>query len=438
MRWSGRSRGYTQHRRVEILDAFLLLAPVDNVSFLKILRDPHHACHAAMVEGLTVSEEPGVIARLVELLRDTDAPPAALKVIACRTDRQFLSILLHEIKRPAPIRVLHNMRRLQKVAWLESHRQLLLDLDGRAQAVAVELATASDIDAISLSELLALLLRDGLAEGRRAACHALARFQSEKTNSLILAALQRSRCRRPSRRRSATSNSQSPRCMKLLVDRLDAPSVEVRDAARSSLAEFNFVRYRAMFDLLDDDAARSTGRLVHKVDQSANQKLQEELSSPSLSVRLRAIEMAIAMAATDDVQPQLSELAHHENVAVRKEAITALGLTHRPESEKILEIATHDPNGSVAEAARLSLGSSPLTSEITKYHYDPQYPVDGDAPNLLDEPPRRPRRIPRPGRLGPLRSFAARRRIRRMVRHDWRCGASRDDNCLFNLALAAR
>ena len=141
----------------------------------------------------------------------------------------------------------------------------------------------------------------------------------------------------------------------LLVDRLDAPSAEVRDAARSSLAEFNFVRYRAMFDLLDDDAARSTGRLVHKVDQSSIRKLMEGLSSPSLSARLRAIEMAIAMAATDDVQPQLSELAHHENVAVRKEAVTALGLTHRPESEKILEIATHDPNGSVAEAARRSL-----------------------------------------------------------------------------------
>jgi hypothetical protein len=346
---------YTQHRRVEILDAFLLLAPVDNATFLKILRDPNHACHAAMVEALTVSEDPGVIGRLVELLRDTEAPPAALKVIACRTDRQFLTILLHEIKRPAPIRVLHNMRRLQKVAWLESHRQILLDLDGRAQAVAVELATASDINATSISDLLALLLRDGLAEGRRAACHALARFQNEKTNSLILAALKDPDAAVQAAAVRQLRARKIPDALKLLVDGLDAPSAEVRDAARSSLAEFNFVRYRAMFDLLDDDAARSTGRLVHKVDQSSIHKLMEGLSSPSLSARLRAIEMAIAMAATDDVQPQLSELAHHENVAVRKEAVTALGLTHRPESEKSLEIATHDPNGSVAEAARRSL-----------------------------------------------------------------------------------
>jgi HEAT repeat protein len=94
---------------------------------------------------------------------------------------------------------------------------------------------------------------------------------------------------------------------------------------------------------------------VHKVDHSVPKKLMEELSSPSLSARLRAIEMAVAMAATDDVQAQLIDLAQHENVAVRKEAVTALGTSHRRGAEKALEIAALDPNGSVAEAARNSL-----------------------------------------------------------------------------------
>ena len=35
--------------------------------------------------------------------------------------------------------------------------------------------------------------------------------------------------------------------------------------------------------------------------------------------------MAVAMGATDEVQPQLIELSRHENVAVRKEAVAALG-----------------------------------------------------------------------------------------------------------------
>ena len=110
-----------------------------------------------------------------------------------------------------------------------------------------------------------------------------------------------------------------------------------------------------MFDLLDDEAARATGRLVHKVDHSACQKLLEELASPSLTVRLRAIEMAVAMAATDDIQPQLIELARHENVAVRKEAVLALGHCHQAGSAPALDAATRDPSGSVAEAARTSI-----------------------------------------------------------------------------------
>lgn len=346
---------FAQHRRTEMLDAFLLLAPVDNSTFLTILRDPRHACHTPMVEALSTSQDSGIMERLVELFRDTEAPAAALELIACRGDPQFLNILLHELKHPAPLRVLHNMRRLRNVAWLETHRELLLELDGRAQAVAAELATASDMSRDALFDLLAFLLRGGLAEGRRASCQALAKFEEQKADELILAALDDPDAGVQAAAVRQLRPRRLPDALKLLVSRLDAPSVDVRDAARSSLAEFNFVRYRAMFDLLDDEAARTTGRLVHKVDQTAGQKLVEELTSPSLSARLRGIEMAVAMAATDEVQSQLIELARHENVAVRKEAVLALGHCRRMNSAQILEAATHDPNGSVAEAARKSL-----------------------------------------------------------------------------------
>jgi hypothetical protein len=346
---------YAAHHQTEILDAFLLLAPADNATFLKVLRDMHHACHEPMVDELTASEDSGIMERLVELLRDTDTPQAALEIIAQREDRQFLNILLHEFKRPVPLRALHNMKRLRKVAWLESHCKLLLELDGRAQAVAVELAAASSISSESLFELLALLLQDGLTEGRRASCQALARFEGHEADELILTALDDPDAGVEAAAVRQLRSRRIPDALKLLVSRIDASSVEVRDAARSSLAEFNFVRYRAMFDLLDDDAARTTGRLVHKIDRSAGRQLLEELTSPSISVRLRAIEMAVAMAATDEVESQLIELAQNENASVRKEALLALGNCHHPGVKPLLEAATRDQNGSIADAARQSL-----------------------------------------------------------------------------------
>jgi hypothetical protein len=344
-----------QVQRPEILDAFLMLAPVDNPMLLQILRDPTHPCHAQIISTLATSEQPTIMERLVALLRDSEAPPAVLDAIARRTDPAFVNFLLRQLRLPVPLRVLHNMKRLRSVAWLEAQRHMLLELDGRAQATAVALAMASDIPRDATLELLALVLRNGLADGRRTSCQALAKFDGREADDLVHVALndpdgavQAAAVRQLRPRRL-------PNALQMLVARLESNSIEVRDAARSSLAEFNFVRYRAMFDLLDEHAVRSTGALVRQVDGSAREKLASDLMSPSVTTRLRAIEMAVAMESTQDVRPQLIELARHENVALRTEAIAALAQATGPDVVAVLELAAKDANRSVADAARQSL-----------------------------------------------------------------------------------
>ena len=110
-----------------------------------------------------------------------------------------------------------------------------------------------------------------------------------------------------------------------------------------------------MFDLLDEQSAHTTGVLVHKVDHSVQQKLAEELLSPSITTKLRGIEMAIAMEATNDVRQQLIDLVGHENVAVRKEAVVALANCHGEPVIATLKLAAADPVHSIAEAAQQSL-----------------------------------------------------------------------------------
>ena len=219
----------------------------------------------------------GIAEKLVEILRNTDAPTAALEALARRSDRSSFDILLASIKHPVPLRVVHNMKRLRSVAWLEEHCKVLLELDGRSQAVAVELAAASSISESSIFALLALMMRSGLAEGRRASCAALAKFGSKEADATVRGALDdpdagvQAAAVRQLRQRGL------PDALRLLVSLLDSRSVEVRDAARTSLAEFNFVRYRAMFDLLDEKAVRTTGLLVHKVDHAVRDGLMQEL-----------------------------------------------------------------------------------------------------------------------------------------------------------------
>jgi HEAT repeat protein len=202
---------------------------------------------------------------------------------------------------------------------------------------------------------LVLLVREGLAEGRRAACQALSEFDGPQADMLILAALDDPDAAVQAAAVRQMRPRRVPEALKVLVGFLDSPSLEVRDAARSSLAEFNFVRYRAMFDLLDENAIKTTGLLVHKVDDKAVDGLLEELTSPSVSSRLRGIDMAVAMQATQDVCGQLVELAKHENVSVRKEALAALAYCTGPAVVEVLELAVHDKNHSIAETAQQSL-----------------------------------------------------------------------------------
>jgi HEAT repeat protein len=346
---------YASHERQEIIDAYLLLAPCDHSPMLRILNERQHPCHSAIADSLANSPMHGILEKLIDILRNTDAPLAALEALARRNDREFVRSLLANIKHPVPLRVVHNMKRLTAVAWLEEHCEVLVELDGRSQAVAVELATASSIGESSLFSLLALMMKSGLAEGRRASCTALARFRGAQADSLVRSALDdpdagvQAAAVRQLRQRGL------PDALRLLVSLLDSRSIEVRDAARSSLAEFNFVRYRAMFDLLDEKAVRTTGVLVHKVDHGVRDGLMQELRAPSMSSRLRGIEMAVAMDATQDVSDQLIELTRSDSVTIRQEAVAALGSCSGPRVQSALRLAAGDISQSVRDAATASL-----------------------------------------------------------------------------------
>jgi HEAT repeat protein len=338
-----------------LVDAFLLLAPSDNEQLLEMLRDTSHSCHSQLTTDLATNTKSAALERLVALVRDIEAPQAALEAIAQRTDRSFIEYFLRELRRPVPLRVLHNMKRLRSVAWLENEPKVLLELDGRAQANAVDLAMATEMRRDALFGFLKLILQHGLMEGRRASCQALAEFSRPEANEVHVAAVHDPDAGVQAASLRQLLSRRIPDALQTLVSNLDSTAGEVRDAARSSLAEFNFVRYRAMFDLLDEHAARTTGVLVRQVDHSVRNKLVEDLMSPSVSTRIRGIEMVIAMGAASDVREPLITLARHENASVRKEAVSALAFATGPEVVNTLEQATKDSNRSVADAARQSL-----------------------------------------------------------------------------------
>lgn len=345
--------------RRELIEAYTQLAPSQDSSLICMLRDTRHPCHADLAHLLLSSSTPGVLKTLVDLLSNSDAPSPVLEAVGRRTDYPFLDMLLHRLKHPVSIRVLHNMQQLRTVEWLKVGNVKVLDFDGRAQSMAVELAVASRISQDELFEFLAVVLNQGLTEGRRASCAALARIRSEAADQLIRDALSdpdaavRVAAIRQLRRRGF------PDALQTLVGLIDSDTVDIRDAARSQLTEFNFARFRAMFDVLDHVAGQTTGRLVYKIDPAACQSLLADLAAPSHAIRIRAIDMAVAMSAIDDVCEQLVELSRAENLAVQQAALAALAKSTLPKATEALRLATHDPHPVVRDAARRSMECVP-------------------------------------------------------------------------------
>jgi hypothetical protein len=73
----------------------------------------------------------------------------------------------------------------------------------------------------------------------------------------------------------------APGALPRLIQLLESPDEVVCDALRDSLSEFNFDRYLAAFDTLDEAVQASTGSLVKRVDVTAMERLAGEFNTPS-------------------------------------------------------------------------------------------------------------------------------------------------------------
>lgn len=365
---------YGEHERLEIVDAFLLLAPPTNPTLLKILGDPAHPGHQIVLNALGTSAAVPVFELLAQLLHDTTLPQAALCVIANRLDRKFLQFLLPNIGAPVSLRVLDNLRRLLAIHWLSDGRDVLLELDGRAQSIAIELARNGCVDRATYLSLLKFLLNEGQPDGRRAACEALADFHDRYLDPIILRTLEDGDARVQAAAVRQLRHRGIHDAMERLVTLLDHPAIEVRDAARTSLAEFNFTRYRGAFDTMDEATRNKIGRLVAKVDPTAIPRLAEALTSPALSNKLRSLEMVHAMDVADLLFDRLAFLIDDPDVGVRTDAAIVLGESHQLEALQLLYRAEEDASPSVREAASRSIerisdrftsttGGAPFTSQ---------------------------------------------------------------------------
>ncbi len=368
---------FREHQREELIEAFVVLGGRSCELLRTIIEDPHHACYMTVVNTLTTSESSGVIDLLLSFL-DSELPSlTAIKVISRRTDKAFLSRLLELADGKLSSQKKRNLSRIRNFAWLQTEGLHIVELEEQDQARSVALLSASGIDQEQKLALWEILLRSGKPAARLAVCESLDEMQGDHTNQLILTALED---KTPQVQAAATLQLRDrnlPGSMSLLLKLIDSPHDEVREAAGQSLGEFTFENFLSRFDTLHDDTRQSTGTLVCKVDHEVVAKLRAELESTSRKNRMRAIEMAEAMAIVSEVSDELVQRLEDEDHLVRAAAADALQFCPTAEVQEALRFALNDRSSAVQNAARNSLNA--IEKLNSSNFHEPTHPVEGQS-----------------------------------------------------------
>lgn len=374
---------FSKHKRTEVLEAYLLLASRDDALLKQVLMDPLHAAYRPLTELLSRSPRAGIVRLVLSYLDDAQAPSSALGLLGYRQDARFLELLLRRIGREPASAARTNLSRIEIIPWLRPDQKLILELDEPLQHSAVQMLVCSGMKRSVVLQTLSRVLREGKPAGRRAAVEALEAFSGADANLLVLHALDDADPLVHAAALKQLRPRSIPAALTLLVERLNHPQRQVKDAACACLAEFNFRRFLASFDILDDDVRRSTGQLVAKVDREAQSQLLEEIQSLSRRRRLRALSAAEAMDFVSQIEEAVCQrLLEDEDHLVRNAAAHALGQCTSARAQTALQSALTDRAPLVQETAAASLQRSQQGGAPAPLWLPPAPAIAGEAADV--------------------------------------------------------
>lgn len=339
----------------ELLEAYLLLANRESAPLKRILQSSHDAGHEALLEVLTTSSRPGVERLVLSYLDDPHAPFAAAEIIGRRSDISFLRQLTRKLSSGPTPTERNNLQRISTIAWLPGKINLLDSLREAEQPGAIHFVIASAIPRDEAYDVLAYLLLRGTAAARRLAAHSLAAFRGPEVDQLIVKLLDDEDVQVRVAVAAQLRARNVPGAVQRLVALLDSPYPQEREVAQANLKEFNLEHFAVMFDHLSPEARVSSGALVRRIDLRAVDRLQMELAADSRGRKQRALELAVALGAVEDLLIPIAALLGDEDQYLRIEAIRALATCDSRAIRESLRKALLDSHPLVQKAAESAL-----------------------------------------------------------------------------------
>lgn len=361
--WRGRAmdalddsmRRCSKHQSEEIVESFLMLTSREHPVFRHLLDDPSSQVYKLTLSILKRTLRPAIVRLILSVFREVAPCGTLLAAAAWRTDGPFVAQLLDSFSGGLADVELRNIKKIVRVGWSDHHWDMLAELTGRQQEIALRFLSASGQDRDSVFAVIHFFLTKGKPEGRLAAVEALAVDRGAVASQLIIDATTDEDPEVAAAALRQLRHRGIPGSLKYLLAQLDSEHEVVRIAVRQSLEEFSFGKYLAAFDLMMDDQRETTGHLVRKIDEHSDELLVAELSSEMQSRRRRAIEVVECLGIADQMEAPLLRLLQCDDYLIRVSAACALSSCNTETAIAGLREALLDRNVRVQEAAEASL-----------------------------------------------------------------------------------
>lgn len=357
---------YEQHKNKLLLEAFVMLVNRENSVLRRVLQHPHDPAYTTIMRLLAHSHRPGVMRLLLNYLDDADAPSSIFSVLARRSDVTFVRHFLKRFGGGVRSTARQHLKRIESFGWLRDGAKILSALSEQEQRGALELAMTSGISRLDAFEVIRAALESVHPGTRRFAAECLGEFRGADANELILETVDDDDPAVQAHVAGLLREHSIPGAITKLLQLLVSPHESVQQAARENLSEFSLKRFVTAYDRLDEDTRRERGALVKRVDPGFVASLRAELQSEERSQRIRALQVAITIDATREVEDELVEMLSDTDDLVRLKAVLALQACGTDTCRAALHDALLDPNDRVGQAAQAALeefGSSSLATE---------------------------------------------------------------------------
>lgn len=347
---------YRQHRRIEILLAYLLFSDYSDPCIKRILTLETHEAHGDLLGLLFENRSQPMVDKLAGFVSVANPPMKLSRLWIKRKDWPFVTAFLSAIAEGAENVVHNNLRRIEQPVWLEMAFSRIRELSVEQQSALLKVISHGVRDLDQKLELKMRILSVADLPVRRQTIRLICEQQGIRANKVVSYLVDQEQDAEslaillPELRRRNIQGA-----MKRLLVFLDHSNPKVRTAAGEAFQDCRVGRYIAAFDMLTESVRVSTGQLVYKVDPNTNRVLTDELNCAARPRRLRALIAIRSIGNVEDVQASVLRCLSDDDPKIREAAAGTLATCHTIEAQRQLRNSLMDQHPKVRKAAERSL-----------------------------------------------------------------------------------